>query len=188
MRLFVALELDERARKLLADYQQQLSSLDQAVRWVHPEQIHLTLKFLGEVPDQQVPLVAKALDALDDQPAFDFEMEGVGYFGSPRSPRVIWAGVRAPNPPLTTLQGICEEVLSPLGYPPEGRAYSPHLTLGRVKDFQAGKHVADAVDQLKTQVSGRLVQAAEEVTLFESILGPRGSRYVAAHKVLLRRG
>lgn len=188
MRLFVAIELDEQARDLLADYQRRLSDLDRAVRWVRPEQIHLTLKFLGEVPDAQVLQVAKALDTLAEHAAFDFEMEGVGYFGSRHSPRVIWAGVHMPNPALTALQKGCEEVLSPLGYPPEGRAYSPHLTLGRVKDFSAGRRIVEAVEQLKAQAREPLAQAAGEITLFQSILHPQGSQYVAAHKVMLRTG
>lgn len=188
MRLFVAIELDERARRLLADYQHRLSSLDRAVRWVRPEQIHLTLKFLGEVPDPQVPRVTQALDGLADRPAFDFEMEGVGTFGSPRSPRVIWAGVQMPNIALSTLQKACEDALSLLGYPPEGRAFSPHLTLGRVKDFRAGRQVAEAVGQLEAQAAERLTQPATEVTLFESVLQPAGSRYVVAHKVVLGKG
>ncbi|MGC4121535.1 MAG: RNA 2',3'-cyclic phosphodiesterase [Myxococcales bacterium] len=152
MRLFVALELDDLARKRLADYQHRLQSLDRAVRWVNPEQIHLTLKFLGEVPDRQIPELAQAVDSLATQPAFEFVMESVGYFGSPRSPRVIWAGVRMPNPALTALQKASETAISPLGYPPEDRAYSPHLTLGRVKDFRAGQTVAAAVDQLKRKL------------------------------------
>jgi RNA 2',3'-cyclic 3'-phosphodiesterase len=185
VRLFVALELDEQARRLLGEYQRLLGALNRVVRWVRPEQIHLTLKFLGEVAEQQVPAVAKALDTLAEQPAFDFEMEGVGYFGSARSPRVVWAGVRMPNGPLTRLQRGCEEALSPLGYPPEGRAYSPHLTLGRVKDFRGGEQVVQAVDQLAAEARQPLTQAAMEVTLFESILRPQGSQYATIHKVIL---
>lgn len=188
MRLFAALELDERARDRLADYQRRLRALDAAVRWVRPEQIHLTLKFLGEVPDERVPPILKALDTLAIHPAFRFEMGGVGTFGSSRSPRVVWAGVKMPNPSLSALQQACEEQLAPLGYPPEGRRYSPHLTLGRVKDFRAGRQIAEAVDRLEAQVDEPLEQAAEHVVLFESLLSPKGSQYIAVHKVLLRKG
>ena len=188
MRLFVALELDEKARDLLADCQRQLAALDRAVRWVRPEQIHLTLQFLGEVSDARVPQVAKALDDLGEQAAFDFEIEGIGTFGSPRSPRVIWVGVRMPNPSLTNLQKSCEVQLAELGFAPEGRAFRPHLTLGRVKDFRAGRQIAEAVDSVKSQVFAPLRQAAGQVILFESILRPQGSQYVVAHKIVLRKG
>jgi RNA 2',3'-cyclic 3'-phosphodiesterase len=188
VRLFVALELDEKAKDLLADIQQRLATLDRAVRWVQPGQIHLTLQFLGEVPDARVPQVAKALDRLAEHAAFDFEIEGVGTFGSPRSPRVIWVGVRMPNPPLADLQKACETCLADLEFAPEGRTFKPHLTLGRVKDFRAGRQIIEAVEGLGLQTVGRLVQAAEEVILFESILQPRGSLYVAVHKILLRKG
>ncbi len=188
MRLFVALELDDKAKALLADYQQRLSSLDPLVRWVRPEQIHLTLKFLGEVPDTQVPEIAKAMDVLADAAPFEFEIEGVGTFGGPSSPRVIWVGVRGPSSPVMSLQRACQDCLGLLGFAPEGRAFQPHLTLGRVKDFRVGRQITEAVERLQAQLSGHLAQTAEEVVLFESILQPQGAQYVAAHKVLLRKG
>lgn len=188
MRLFVALRLDEKAKDLLADTQQRLATLDRAVRWVQPEQIHLTLQFLGEVPDARVPRVAEALDGLAGQAAFDFEIEGIGTFGSPRSPRVIWVGVRMPNPSLMDLQKGCETRLADLGFAPEGRAFKPHLTLGRVKDFRAGRQIIEAIEGLGPQTIGRLVQVADAVTLFESILQPRGSLHTGIHNVLLRKG
>jgi 2'-5' RNA ligase len=188
VRLFVALELDEKAQALLADYQQRLAGLDRAVRWVRPEQIHLTLKFLGEVPEAQVEPIAKALDELAAHEPFEFEIEGIGTFGSPRSPRVIWVGVRMPNPPLTNLQKACEKSLAELGFAPEERAFKPHLTLGRVKDPRAGRDIGEAVSNVQTQVIGRLVQRAGQVILFESILRPQGSQYIAMHKIMLRKG
>ncbi len=186
MRLFVALELDEQARDLLAACQQRLAALDRAVRWVRPEQIHLTLQFLGEVADARVPAVTKALDRLADQPRFEFQVGGIGTFGSPRSPRVIWVGVAMPNPALASLQKTCEQALAEIGFAPEGRSYKPHLTLGRVKDLQAGRQVAEAVSGMQSEPVGPLAQAAREVVLFESVLRPQGSQYIAAHKVLLR--
>jgi 2'-5' RNA ligase len=188
VRLFVALELDGKATALLADYQRRLAALDPAVRWVRPEQIHLTLQFLGEVPDGRVPQVTDALDGLGGHGAFTFELEGVGTFGSPRSPRVIWVGVRMPSPRLVSLQKACEERLAEAGFAPEGRAYKPHLTLGRVKDLRAGRQIFEAVAALGSDLSGPLVQTATEVVLFESVLRPQGSRYVVAHKVELGKG
>jgi 2'-5' RNA ligase len=187
LRLFVALQLDEKAKDLLADIQQRLAALDRAVRWVQPESIHLTLKFLGEVPDERVPQVAEALDALGELRSFLFEMEGIGYFGNPRSPRVIWTGIRMPNVMLTTIQKKCEDVLAVLGFPPEARAYLPHLTLGRVKDFHAARQIIQAVEGVKSQASEQVTQTATEVTLFQSILRPEGPEYAAAHKILLRK-
>jgi 2'-5' RNA ligase len=149
VRLFVALELDENAHALLADTQRRLAGLGRAVRWVSPEQIHLTLKFLGEVPDGQVAQVCRALDGLAEHEAFEFQIEGVGTFGTHQSPRVVWVGVRMPNPPLTDLQKACEEALAGLGFPLEGRAFKPHLTLGRVKDPRVGREISRAVSDLQ---------------------------------------
>lgn len=188
MRLFVAIELDEKARALLEDYQRQLAVLGRAVRWVQPEQIHLTLQFLGEVPDAQVPEIAQALDGLAGHAPFEFQIEGVGTFGSPRSPRVIWVGVHMPNPPLASVQKACEDGLAKMGFAPEGRAYRPHLTLGRVKDPKAGREIGEAIAGLQSQDGGPLVQTADHVILFESILRPEGSQYAAVHKVILSKG
>ncbi len=186
MRLFVALELDEQARSLLATCQQKLAVLERSVRWVRPEQIHLTLQFLGEVTDARVPGIARALDSLVGQGQSDFQIGGIGAFGSPRSPRVIWVGVSMPNPALENLRKSCEQALAGLGFAREGRVYRPHLTLGRVKDPRAGRQIAEAVASLQSQAVGPLVQTAHEVVLFESVLQPQGSQYIAAHKVLLR--
>jgi 2'-5' RNA ligase len=188
LRLFVALELDGQAEVMLADYQHRLAALEPAVRWVRPEQIHLTLQFLGEVTDTRVMEIARSLDALSDLSSFYFEIGGVGTFGSPRAARVIWAGVHMPNPALAALQKKCEGALAELGYAPEGRAYMPHLTLGRVKDPRAGGQIAEVVAGLQLQASGQLRQTASEVVLFESTLGPQGSQYVVVHKVLLDKG
>ncbi len=188
MRLFVAVELDDAGRDLLDAYQRRLASIDRAVKWVSPEQVHLTLKFLGEVEDQRVPEVTQALDVLSDQAAFDFEIGGVGTFGSPRSPRIVWAGVHVPNEPLERLQKECEQWMADIGFAPEGRVFRPHLTLGRVKDFRAGRQVAQAVEDLQAQVDDRLVQPADQVVLFQSVLRPQGAEYVVAHKVKLRMG
>ncbi len=92
-----------------------------------------------------------------------------------------------PNAPLASLQKECEDCLAEIGFAPEGRAYKPHLTLGRVNDPRAGQQIVEAVEKLRSEVSGVLGQTAREVVLFESILRPQGSQYVVAHKVLLRR-
>jgi RNA 2',3'-cyclic 3'-phosphodiesterase len=187
VRLFVALELDEDAQALLAEYQRRLAGLDRAVRWVRPEQIHLTLKFLGDVPDGQVMQVCRALDGLAAHEAFEFQIDGIGTFGPPRSPRVVWVGVRMPNSSLAEVQEACEKGLAELGFPSEGRAFKPHLTLGRVKDPRAGREVSEAVSNVQAQASGPLVQRAGQVILFESILRPEGPQYIVTHNVMLRK-
>ena len=188
MRLFVALELGQDARKLLADCQRRLAAVDRHVRWVRPEQIHLTLKFLGEVPDERVPAVARALDPLGQSGPVTFVMDGAGWFGSARAPRVVWVGIRWPNPALAALQKNCETRLAELGFPPEGRPFHPHLTLGRVREGRGGPEVVPAVDALQAQGVGPLEQTAAEVILFESRLHRDGAQYIRAHAVALRGG
>jgi 2'-5' RNA ligase len=185
VRLFVALELDDQARRLLADCQRQLADLDPSVRWVRPEQIHLTLKFLGEVPDPQVPSICQSLDGLTSHGPVDFEMTGAGWFGSSRSPRVIWVGLAWPNAALEALQKDCESRMAAEGFPPEARAYRPHLTLGRVRDGRGNAEITRAIEAMRDRGVGPLAQTATEVVLFESRLHPSGAEYVPAHQIPL---
>ena len=188
MRLFVAVELDERAKALLADCQQQLRSLDRLIKWVRPEKIHLTLKFLGEVPEAQVPAICQALESLAVHPEIEFEIAGAGFFGSPSSPKVLWVGLNEPTGRLTALQKACQTSLAALGFPPEGRPFKPHLTLGRVRPGRGSRQISADVQSLQDEGVGPIQQVAQEVVLFESRLHPEGPEYIRLHGVMLRGG
>lgn len=127
MRLFVALELLESAKAALATCCSGLKD----VRWIQPSNMHLTLKFIGEVEAAQAEKIKQALGAVRAAP-FAFSLSGVGHFPPRGKPRVLWAGVKAP-PALATLAGAVEAALIPFGLPRDEHAFSPHITLARLK-------------------------------------------------------
>lgn len=127
-RLFVAIDLPDSTRSQLADLGRELDG----VRRVPPDQLHLTLRFIGDADDECFQRIKDALSTVMSPP-FPLALAGVGCFPSPRRPRVIWAGVTA-DERLTILQRAVETAVAAAGIPPEERPFSPHITLARLKD------------------------------------------------------
>jgi 2'-5' RNA ligase len=151
------------------------------VKWVRPEGIHTTVKFLGEVEPEREPELRAALTrAAAGGRALPLDVRGFGVFPDATRPRVIWAGVEA-DPSLELLQHRVEQEFAPLGFPSEGRPFRPHLTLGRAarearpRDF-AG--LAAALDRL--QYGGSVL--AESVDLMQSVAQAGGSVYQVRHR------
>ncbi len=163
-------------RRTLGRLQRSLAAFDRTVRWVRPEQMHLTLKFLGEVPDGQVPDITDAVAlAAEQSQGFILRTDGAGCFPPGRSKvRVVWVGLEA-DPALLACQANVEAALAEAGFPPEARAFSPHLTLGRVKnDATAGKLRA-AVEAIPIPV---MEQEVDSIVLMQSELRREGARYL----------
>jgi 2'-5' RNA ligase len=134
MRLFVAIELSGELRERAAALVRRLAASGAPVNWVAPENVHLTLKFLGEVPEARLSEIeAACARAAAATAPFAMRLRGTGAFPHAREPRVIWAGVEAPAA-LANLAARIEEELVPLGFPREKRPFEPHVTLGRKKE------------------------------------------------------
>jgi 2'-5' RNA ligase len=127
MRLFIAVDLPEVVKDRLAE----LCAGLQGAKWVTRDQMHLTLRFLGEVATVQAEEAAEALAEIR-APAFELSLVGIGYFGTGRRIRALWAGIE-PSPPLMVLQGKVEHAVRTAGLPLEGRKFLPHVTLARFK-------------------------------------------------------
>ncbi|NLX13454.1 MAG: RNA 2',3'-cyclic phosphodiesterase [Phycisphaerales bacterium] len=181
MRCFVAIELPEEIRKRLLELQSRFGKLDRFVRWVHPDQIHLTVKFLGEVPDRQVSAVcAAAKAAAAASRPFEVEISGTGCFPDHGPVRVLWAGIPELPPPLLTVQQAMEKHCVELGFPRETRAFRPHLTLGRTREGASASMVRTALEREAGFVVGRF--DVEALTVFQSVLQPAGATYsILAH-------
>jgi len=154
------------------------------VRWVRPEGIHVTLKFLGEVAEPGAAAVREALDrsAVGLRP-FELVVEDAGVFPGPGRPRVFWVGLAA-EPQLELLQHAVEREIAPLGFPPEGRPFRPHLTLGRADRSAAVPDLRRAAERLTAaQFDGRAW--VESVDLMRSTLSPRGASYEVVHRARL---
>lgn len=192
IRTFIAIPLPGDLLDQLAQVQQRLEREvpPRSVRWVRAGGIHLTLKFLGDTPVAKLPQIKAALAAVArNAPPSTFTVEGLGCFPNLRRPRVIWVGVQEPTGRLAALQDAIEEVVTPFGYPPEGRGFTPHLTLGRVNrrvppgDRALIGRAVSAVDV------GRLGEApADRFVLFRSVLKPTGAEYSVLAEFPLREG
>ncbi len=136
VRSFIAIELPAEVRAELASIEEKLKVRRHPfVKWVDPESIHLTLKFLGSVSGETIPEIVEAM-SLVAQPVSPFTLQigGTGAFPNWQRPQIVWVGVGGEMGRLTTLQRELESALSPLGFPPESRSFSPHLTLGRLRE------------------------------------------------------
>ena len=181
LRTFIAIELDEPLRIALRSVQEKLKrqAPPGSVKWVGTDGIHLTLKFLGDTPQGRVPEIEAALQvACAGLRPFEFSVEGRGCFPDFRRPRVIWVAVREKSGTLTRLQAAVERTVAPLGWPTEGRTFSPHLTLGRVAkgaDDRTVGAVGQAVEKSVVELIG--LQPVTAVSLVQSDLRPAGAVY-----------
>lgn len=180
MRLFVAVPLDAALRRAAERVRGEILRLcpeaARGIKWVEPHNLHFTLKFLGEVPEANLGHVGAALERLRDSGACDIYIEGIGAFPNPRTARVIWAGVSDGADRLTALAARAEDALAEAGFPREARAFSPHLTLGRVRDQGRLPTLKTALEAVGSANFG--VQRVESVVLMESRLSPKGPTYI----------
>ncbi|HEX2500723.1 MAG TPA: RNA 2',3'-cyclic phosphodiesterase [Methylomirabilota bacterium] len=174
VRAFVAVLLPEDVRGRLADAVGGLRGRAREVAWVRPDNLHLTLRFLGEVDPMTLERVRDAMVAAAPAAApFTATVGGLGGFPPGRPPRVVWAGVTDGGEGLRTLHAALESALMARGIPGEGRAFHPHVTLGRARSPRGASGLADALGEGPR--FGEVRVAA--LHLMRSELGPRGSRY-----------
>lgn len=188
MRLFVALDLRDDVRRALGDLMAKLKPLSPDARWVRPEGMHITLKFIGHaVPTgdmEKLDAVRAALAAVRSDRPVEMNFRGIGFFPNTQHPRVVWCGVRA-SENLAQLAADIDRVLEPLGIPREGRAFVPHLTLVRFKPARSGKRghsnpaAGGTLQSAAAEMAERNFGSARETEfhLFESVTKPGGSEY-----------
>ena len=178
-RLFVAVELDGHVRQALDRLQHDLQRHRLAgLRWVRPEGIHLTLKFLGETPRDRVAGITGALAGCTAGiPPHRLSLGKIGTFGSRGAPRVLWVDLDGDLGPLLRLQEQVDRALVPLGFPPEGRRFSPHLTLARVRPEEAREVAVPLADAAGAVSPPAATIEVREVALMQSKLGPGGAVY-----------
>jgi 2'-5' RNA ligase len=177
IRTFIAVDLPGEIKAHIEELVAPLRPLSRSIRWVRTEGLHLTLKFLGELPGERAGEVISALEeALSGWPAFGFRLSGLGGFPNLRRPRVLWIGVGEGRQPLQELAGAVERALIPCGFPPEKRPFSPHLTIGRVKSSRDLQAVLDRLPNIE-YASGPITAGA--VKVMKSQLKPTGAEYSA---------
>jgi 2'-5' RNA ligase len=174
IRCFVAIEIPEEVRKAVAQLPQHFRHDARNLRWTRPENIHLTLKFLGDIPEKQLAQVKDSLpEAVSQVRMFSFRVAGLGAFPNLRRARILWAGVHNKDGQLVGLAQRVDDALQAVGIAPEKRHYQPHLTVARVKSSLNGGF-AEAFS--KYEFEAGLVDV-RQLVLMRSELRPSGAVY-----------
>jgi 2'-5' RNA ligase len=183
IRAFVALAIGPEVVRRVAEAQSEMKARLGGIRWVAPENFHFTIKFLGPVHEEKLEAVASALkEAASSVPRFVIAARGIGIFPDIRRPRVIWVGLDGKN--LEALVRAVESELEPLGFAPESRPFQPHLTLGRwSRQETRGEALRKTIEHWTGTAFGEF--PVENVTLFKSVLNPRGAVYTALRALTL---
>ena len=180
MRTFIAIELPSSIKDQLGDIARQLRRSDVDAGWMKPDNHHLTLKFLGEVDAALVRHLAKQIEQLCAQHnAFAANLDGLGFFPSPKQPRILYAAIKEPQPFNTLAQGL-ERLLEPLGFTPEPH-FHPHITLARIK---SNKNL-DRIRQLMDGIALQYPFTVSAVSLFGSELHAAGACHHLLQRALL---
>ncbi len=179
MRCFIAIDIDEKIRSALSELQRQLQNgIDvkkSDLKWVNPRNIHLTLKFLGEIKDAKVVEVCNIVRTVAGRhESFELDIESVGHFGG-KSPKVLWVGTGRGEENLLELQKDIEKSLALAGWPQETREFSGHLTLCRVRNSKAGIKLAQVSEDYKDFKLGTI--PANSISVYQSELKPSGPVY-----------
>jgi RNA 2',3'-cyclic 3'-phosphodiesterase len=178
MRTFIAIELPQEIKDSLSKLQDELKAHGADVKWVEPKNIHLTLKFLGEIDNKQSEKISEIISRVArDNNSFQAAISSLGAFPKIDHPRVIWAGIDAGDKELKIIAERLEDEISLLGIPKEERAFSSHITIARVRSpSNRDKLVQDL--KTKTELDGKKLEfSVTKITLFKSTLTPKGPLY-----------
>ena len=183
IRTFVAIEMPAVVRDSIATLQQDLRGFPVRVSWVRPANIHLTLKFLGDIRENQVGAISEALARVGEKTApFSLSVGTLGFFPNRRRPRVLWVGISNPDGELRQLAESVENALLPLGFKKEKRGFNPHLTFGRVRD---PRNIEQVMEKLETTEFEEQAIFVKEMVFMKSTLHPRGSIYEPLKRIAL---
>ena len=185
IRAFIAITPPTPLQQTVAEVRQVFQRLSLPWRWITPNHIHLTLKFLGNVPDESVtPLIQAIEHAFQGQMAFPLRAKALGCFPHPARPRVLWVGLDDPSQALGRLHEHLTAALTPLGFPPEDRPFHPHLTLARVQNGTRSRPLLSVLQTYQNQDFGEFL--VTQVHLVQSQLQRGGALHTLLHSVMLQ--
>ncbi len=176
MRCFISIELPEEIKNKIDALTASLRESGADVKWVPAENLHLTIKFLGDTSEDLISEIKKRLSAIaDSYKSSRVSLAGTGVFPDKKRPRVVWIGITGQGN-LLELQKAVDGAMAPLGYRPEERPFKAHLTIGRVRSLRGVDDMLRELDILKARHFGDIEIHA--VSLMKSELGPKGSKYI----------
>lgn len=185
IRSFIAIELSPENQAKLSQIIKELKTSGADVKWVRPENIHLTLKFLGQVETKQIPEITEILEeTAKGFDKFEIQLNELGAFPKIHSPRVIWVNANEPTGIISTIVFQLEERLEKLGFAKEGREFTAHITIGRVRSSDGRINLVDKLKQ--TKISSPIIQEVNKLTLFKSTLTPSGPIYGVINQANLK--
>ena len=174
LRAFLAVHPTAEVLAEIERAREELSAAGADVRWSKADGLHVTIKFLGEVPEPELGGIERALEErLAELAPVEVEARGLGVFPNWKRPRIVWVGLEGGG--LATIADAAESALAPLGFPPEGREFSAHLTLGRVRSPRGWETLSRTLQAQRERSFGR--STISEATLYKSDLRPDGSVY-----------
>ncbi len=178
MRVFIGATLDKSMQGRIRDFQTKMkletARYKREINWIFPDECHITVAFLGEVSEDDIPTICDIVDPIVAKTKpFRIKAEGVRAFG--RTPRVIWAAIKDGGEPLGELHTKITEALEPVGLYQEKLKFSPHVTLARITDPKAGRYIKDIAVTLSSYPFG--VMALRSIDLYQSVLGKYGAMY-----------
>lgn len=186
MRLFVAIDIADEVRERIVRFMEGVEPFAPDARWVKPESLHVTLKFIGEQPEPAVDRIRQTLAGVPGH-ALEIHFSGYGFFPTAKSARVFWLGMEA-GPQLAALASAVDDATASMGIPKEERAFSPHLTLARASGgsgsprWRKGDGANRVFQWLQEKLGGLPApefgtMTAREFFLYQSQLSPKGSKY-----------
>jgi len=187
MRTFIAIELSQEIKDKLSELQDLLKKAGADVKWIEPENIHLTLKFLGEIDEgKSIKITGAIEDTAKKSRQFQMSLGSLGAFPRIEFPRIVWVGIDKGDKETAVLARELEERIEELGISKEERPFSSHITIGRVKGTLNKDGLANNLKELENYFSGRNIEFdVTKITLFKSTLGPGGPVYAALKEVKL---
>ncbi|MDP2913710.1 MAG: RNA 2',3'-cyclic phosphodiesterase [Candidatus Omnitrophota bacterium] len=186
MRTFIAIELSDGIRDTLAQMQSHLKYAGADVKWVDKGNIHLTLKFLGEIDENKCEKVKASLDEIAKGfKRFEIDLKGLGAFPSLDFPRVIWCGLDKGAKESVELAERIGEAMSKLAFKDEARPFTAHLTIGRVRSSKNKSALREKIEKLIREPSAVSCQPINSIALFQSTLTPTGPIYTKLHEARL---
>lgn len=188
MRTFIAIDLPAEIKSALGRTQAKLKESGADVKWVKPENIHLTLKFLGERDEKKVQAIASLLeDALKDKKSIQASISSFGGFPKIESPRVIWAGIEKGDIEIKQIAAVLEEAIAKAGIPKEDRAFSSHITIGRTRSSLNKDRLIQGLTKCAEGLKNKNLEFnITKITLFKSTLTPAGPIYEAIKEINLK--